>query len=455
MNKTINWYEKDLDETLDTIYNRIEEGENSFEFFKYLMVKFPELEIDWLEIFEDIQGDLLMQERIDDILFFINWYNKKFPEDYSCRYEFIERDLCSYYLYKKEYKLLEKRIDFIQKNPVPGIDTVTIPLLFQLIYQGQYQQAVTFSEHVWKPIDESTELMGHAAYNFAITIYLNNLQKYYESVLNNSSFNTDIFFDKMVELGFSNDKEWFIMVIEAVKSDLDMELVNTSIKEKKNNYLPHLNIQFLKYMYNQFNFSFIFSEQIWQFVGTDKIFGKHGKQNWFYISAKTMDQHIIENYDTFLGSNKLQVFGNVWGFDYIISFFKHAQLITSDQFQIMLENNLYFKRKMTRIAGSDLWKMMFVFDWPEIDDGIKSKFNPGIFKSTFGLNEYEDQYEVKEHLSTIPVNDRISRELKKKKSSLVEPSMSPLINSNSGIGRNSPCPCGSGKKYKKCCLNDV
>jgi uncharacterized protein YecA (UPF0149 family) len=23
------------------------------------------------------------------------------------------------------------------------------------------------------------------------------------------------------------------------------------------------------------------------------------------------------------------------------------------------------------------------------------------------------------------------------------------------IGRNDPCPCGSGKKYKKCCLNQV
>ena len=21
------------------------------------------------------------------------------------------------------------------------------------------------------------------------------------------------------------------------------------------------------------------------------------------------------------------------------------------------------------------------------------------------------------------------------------------------IGRNEPCPCGSGRKYKKCCLN--
>jgi len=23
------------------------------------------------------------------------------------------------------------------------------------------------------------------------------------------------------------------------------------------------------------------------------------------------------------------------------------------------------------------------------------------------------------------------------------------------VGRNDPCPCGSGKKYKKCCLNNV
>ncbi len=23
------------------------------------------------------------------------------------------------------------------------------------------------------------------------------------------------------------------------------------------------------------------------------------------------------------------------------------------------------------------------------------------------------------------------------------------------IGRNDPCPCGSGKKYKKCCLNET
>jgi hypothetical protein len=32
-----------------------------------------------------------------------------------------------------------------------------------------------------------------------------------------------------------------------------------------------------------------------------------------------------------------------------------------------------------------------------------------------------------------------------------EPEM-PAANPNRNVGRNDPCPCGSGKKYKKCCL---
>jgi hypothetical protein len=33
-----------------------------------------------------------------------------------------------------------------------------------------------------------------------------------------------------------------------------------------------------------------------------------------------------------------------------------------------------------------------------------------------------------------------------------EPPMQPLRNPLRNVGRNDPCPCGSGKKYKKCCL---
>jgi uncharacterized protein YecA (UPF0149 family) len=29
----------------------------------------------------------------------------------------------------------------------------------------------------------------------------------------------------------------------------------------------------------------------------------------------------------------------------------------------------------------------------------------------------------------------------------------PFVDPFKGIGRNDPCPCGSGKKFKKCCLH--
>ncbi len=31
------------------------------------------------------------------------------------------------------------------------------------------------------------------------------------------------------------------------------------------------------------------------------------------------------------------------------------------------------------------------------------------------------------------------------------PPQEPIVNKAAKIGRNEPCPCGSGKKYKKCC----
>jgi hypothetical protein len=37
--------------------------------------------------------------------------------------------------------------------------------------------------------------------------------------------------------------------------------------------------------------------------------------------------------------------------------------------------------------------------------------------------------------------------------SIVRGPVSPFVNPSRSIGRNDPCPCGSGKKYKKCCLN--
>ena len=38
------------------------------------------------------------------------------------------------------------------------------------------------------------------------------------------------------------------------------------------------------------------------------------------------------------------------------------------------------------------------------------------------------------------------------RSSCVSPSLAPKSESKQRVGRNDPCPCGSGKKFKQCCL---
>ena len=35
----------------------------------------------------------------------------------------------------------------------------------------------------------------------------------------------------------------------------------------------------------------------------------------------------------------------------------------------------------------------------------------------------------------------------------IEDPVAPFVDPSRRVGRNDPCPCGSGKKYKKCCLN--
>ena len=59
-----------------------------------------------------------------------------------------------------------------------------------------------------------------------------------------------------------------------------------------------------------------------------------------------------------------------------------------------------------------------------------------------------------EHLSTLPQWDGIFDEETRKRLAL-EQKKSKTIVKGEKIGRNDPCPCGSGKKYKKCCGANV
>ncbi|QZY57354.1 SEC-C metal-binding domain-containing protein [Crassaminicella profunda] len=64
---------------------------------------------------------------------------------------------------------------------------------------------------------------------------------------------------------------------------------------------------------------------------------------------------------------------------------------------------------------------------------------------------YYNMLEAKaDYLYTLPQWDEILDEQKRKEITKVQRTAKTVVKENK-VGRNDPCPCGSGKKYKKCC----
>ncbi|MCT4617797.1 MAG: SEC-C metal-binding domain-containing protein [Marinisporobacter sp.] len=64
---------------------------------------------------------------------------------------------------------------------------------------------------------------------------------------------------------------------------------------------------------------------------------------------------------------------------------------------------------------------------------------------------YYNMLEAKaDYLYTLSQWDKILDEEKRKEITKVQRTAKTVVKENK-IGRNNPCPCGSGKKYKKCC----
>jgi len=127
----------------------------------------------------------------------------------------------------------------------------------------------------------------------------------------------------------------------------------------------------------------------------------------------------------------------------------------------------------------DFWSSLATFAYylypKEILDTIKQAYDDGlIFSGAIGYGEFEEALEDGEEKCLERLKNDFERQLldnihdsmscwacfnqaKKDPVPIEAPLPSKVTALKKGktkkIGRNAPCPCGSGKKYKKCCLN--
>lgn len=162
------------------------------------------------------------------------------------------------------------------------------------------------------------------------------------------------------------------------------------------------------------------------------------------LNENLIEESLIETYthhlfDIFLSSNDhvgMTALVNFWC-DYDPSNFIDQIKVAFDK-QLVDEDWLDLDYIIHRIAKNDVKKYVNDSNYKSIKDAVKEMewwacFNDGASKLGKSIPYLLNNHHHHEHNNCCAHNTQIMRK---------EPK----------IGRNDPCPCGSGKKYKKCCL---
>ncbi len=464
MTQTINWYEKEVVNIYD--HFRKLKGEEPYLLLCHMLQNFPDLKIAWIDVFLDAQEYMLEGGKVTEVLDFINLYRRTFPGDFETEYEFVETALFPHLIYADDVENIKKHLEIIKSNPVRGCSIIGPNILFQLIFNGYHDLALEYSKAVWKPLSEAKDISGLPEREFCISIYLDELEKRYLQIKRGETINPAIFKGEMEEYGFDEELEVFQVVFRNLSEPFNEEVIKSKIETRSKDLLLSLNIQFIKYMKEEHGMPFLLSERLWNILQKYELFGhEESAEGFFYIPYPILADHVDERYDGIFQLNDVEVFGKVFGLKYAYKFLHVNNLISDYYYGLMNENIHTLENEFIVNSRELLWRMKFIFKWPELFVNDPSELR--LFSDTYRYNSDDT---VKERLNyflkMFIISDRIQNEIDtynakkhEKKSEdgnyyhdYSTPGL-PFVNTTPKTGRNVPCPCGSGKKYKKCCLD--
>lgn len=460
--ETINWSEKSIDEIYE-FHRDIEDDKEALNFLIHLIKKFPKLELAWIDMLADTMFPLFEKGEFDEVLHFVEIYQQTFPEDYKNEYEFVEEQFISQYLFRNDIENVKKRLEVIKQNPVQGHDVVTIKTLFQLIYHGYYDLALEYSHAVWRHMYETEELLGSPHFQFSTTIYLHELENIYLLIKKGEHPDILLFKKQMDEYDLVEDVEMYRKVFYELSHPLNKEIIVSKINNKESDLLLLLNIQFLKYMKEKYNIPFMLSDRFWNMLTVIDLFGtENSTDGFFYIPYTTLEGHFGEQSGLSM-TNEVEMFGKVFGLNYAYKFLHESGLISDYYFSLMEENIHVLKDEYKKQAYTSLWEMNFVYKWPQIY--LPDPYEKELFDDTHKQNDQKVKEKLNNYIALMTLPERIKKEIEangpRKKNKYLFPDDSDddfrqietYVREEPKTGRNDPCPCGSGKKYKKCCMN--
>jgi len=428
------------------------------------------------EVLLETRGHNETAKNFDKVLKFTELIQHKHPTLYEEFFQYFDDFLIDYYSFHGNRDEAEKAFSNFYENPEQNFDQLLFGLKKLLFYQhfDIIDKTVTKSYDI---IKNSDKLIGGAEYDLALLKFYINLELFYNQI-NQKSFDKAGFEKSLLPFDFKFKPN----AIDFIESGLlNPEQINQNLIVKftknRNDYMLAIVSQFLVHMATKKKFRFAVSGRIWdkvmEFLEEESNNKNQKPDNYFSINTINFENFLSSLSGGIFYNNRSEMIAVLWGSVYVYDFLRSIDLINDETHTNFITTSRIFKGKIIANFMSELWNSNFVHYWEKPDSISEIEFNEEskIFQKSISIKNEEFKKikkEIKDELDNIGElsefivqGDRPNNILEKisqshgiglfdDDESHFERNIVP-IRTEPKIGRNEPCPCGSGKKYKKCC----
>lgn len=447
--------------------------EITYDFFsKELPKEFTE-NYDVEEVILETRGHHETAKNFENVIKFSELLQRKQPKLYEENFQYFDDFLIDYYCFHKDYNEVKGSFSNFILNPTHDFDKYLISFR-KLLFYGYTDILNAAITKNYKKVETSDKLMGNAGYDLALSKFYLTLEEFHLS----DDFDIKTFLTKLNKYDFDFNNDFLSAVETGMREQLSKEDVVNNFLNDRQNFIITLEIYFLKYMQER-KISFAISGKIWDKILTFWAENNDKKRcspnDYFQVKVDELEKYLSSLSGDMFIDNKSEMIAVLWGSVYVYDFLKAIEIIKQNTFDNFIEITRILKGKVIGQFTSDLWNSNFVHLWEKPDSISTIEFieEEKIFKKSILFT----------HQRFIRLRSEISKELANigelstyiieggktaennyntsllddffntnqdnntyKESRILEP-----IKAEKKVGRNEPCPCGSGKKYKKCC----
>ncbi len=429
-----------------------------------------------------------------NIISFIKLFQSKQPKIYKEKFYFFDIDLIKYYNFLEDRKKVEESFQNLKNNPLIDYDWF-INTYNILRYYGFNELINETIDINYSSVINSKYFLGDG-YELASVKHFSLLEEYYKKQ-DKKAFRQE-FVEEVKKYNYETTDNFLIPMIQGLFNPL---IEKSELKKYFNLDFEYfymlLKMYFLRYMKEK-NISFNISQEIYSYLllYCNNNIDKSTADLFFQLDGKKLKNYINKQIHTNFLDDRPEQIAFIWGCVYLYDFLKELYLVSEKTYKNSISILNRLKGYYIGFNLIDLWEFNYVHTWGKPDSITETEFleEEKLFRKTFLLKRTNfDDYKkeisselknlenlaehiikgIKKQFEPLKLNPMFAKMFSNKKSKhnkkddfekdydedyeeeLTEyRNISEPVRVEPKIGRNDPCPCGSGKKYKKCCMKN-